>query len=69
MTKNELQKKNDELKEKVYKLRAQVKTLHAELVEISQGIGSKPGWFDETKHEWIVAIKHKAGLAIKSTLA
>lgn len=59
------EQENQHLRDKNHALDARAKLATEELVDLAQGIGVKPDWYNATTHGWDCAMKHKAGLAVK----
>ena len=65
MTKLELCKEIGELKVQIQKLKRENTYLLDEMIDLTKELGSKPSYYDNSKHSWSTAMAHKASLALK----
>lgn len=68
MTKLELCKEIDDLKNKILRLEQENTFLIDEMLGLTKQIGIKPSYYDEYRNDWGVAMANKASLAIKKVL-
>lgn len=62
---NQLQASERALRRNIYDLTKRQEFLIQQMSEISQGLGSKPTWYNEEKHTWVEAIKWKAAKCLE----